>query len=195
MVSSIWFGRALDSIWRVKRLLLEAWMLPAGTLIPQTHSLHEKLIWTRMACNGWTAMWWLFDMYCYWIVNITFKFLSKIPPLNQFTIRSAFAKAFPETVDEKFNEHWYLASFSILHTLNIVLISRSTWFNQTDVDALKGVGINTVRVPVRSRNFHLCDEGLQSSFAQLGFWIVEAIVDRTTEFYPRGGILQLVSTP
>ncbi len=27
---------------------------------------------------------------------------------------------------------------------------------------------------------------------KLGFWIVEPLVDRSTEFYPRGGIKQLV---
>jgi len=47
-----------------------------------------------------------------------------------------------------------------------------TWFTQDDVDDLVRSGINTVRVP-------------------LGYWIVEALVNRTTEFYPRGGILQL----
>ncbi|KAJ6581032.1 glycoside hydrolase family 5 protein [Mycena capillaripes] len=47
-----------------------------------------------------------------------------------------------------------------------------SWFNQTDVDALVAAGINTVRIP-------------------LGYWIVEALVDRTTEFYPRGGLAQL----
>ncbi|KAF8887331.1 glycoside hydrolase family 5 protein [Infundibulicybe gibba] len=48
----------------------------------------------------------------------------------------------------------------------------STWFNQADVDALVNVGINTVRIP-------------------LGYWLVEDLVDRTTEFYPRGGLDQL----
>ncbi|KDR80884.1 hypothetical protein GALMADRAFT_60653 [Galerina marginata CBS 339.88] len=47
-----------------------------------------------------------------------------------------------------------------------------TWFNQPDVDGLVAAGINTVRVP-------------------LGYWIVEPLVDRTTEFYPRGGISEL----
>ncbi len=32
-----------------------------------------------------------------------------------------------------------------------------------------------------------------SSTLQLGYWIVEALVDRQTEFYPRGGLSQLVS--
>ncbi|KAI0731016.1 glycoside hydrolase superfamily [Earliella scabrosa] len=48
----------------------------------------------------------------------------------------------------------------------------STWFNQKDVDALVEAGINTVRIP-------------------LGYWLVERLVDRRTEFYPRGGILHL----
>ncbi|KAJ7102987.1 glycoside hydrolase family 5 protein [Mycena crocata] len=48
----------------------------------------------------------------------------------------------------------------------------SSWFNQRDVDALVDAGINTVRIP-------------------LGYWIVEPLVDRRTEFYPRGGLGQL----
>ncbi|PBK99889.1 glycoside hydrolase family 5 protein [Armillaria gallica] len=65
-----------------------------------------------------------------------------------------FARAYPNTVDEIFDKHW------------------SSWFNQTDVNALVEAGINTVRIP-------------------LGYWIVEALVDRKTEFYPRGGIHHL----
>ncbi|KAK6978151.1 glycoside hydrolase [Favolaschia claudopus] len=48
----------------------------------------------------------------------------------------------------------------------------TTWFNQADVDALVDAGINTVRIP-------------------LGYWIIEALVDRRTEFYPRGGLKHL----
>ncbi|KAH9978906.1 glycoside hydrolase family 5 protein [Lactifluus volemus] len=48
----------------------------------------------------------------------------------------------------------------------------STWFTQDDVNILKGAGINTVRIP-------------------LGYWIVEPLVNRTTESYPRGGIKYL----
>lgn len=66
----------------------------------------------------------------------------------------AFARAYPDTVDGIFDKHW------------------SSWFNQTDVNALVEAGINTVRIP-------------------LGYWIVEALVNRTTEFYPRGGIQHL----
>ncbi|KAF8909279.1 glycoside hydrolase family 5 protein [Gymnopilus junonius] len=47
-----------------------------------------------------------------------------------------------------------------------------SWFNQPDVDQLVNSGINTVRVP-------------------LGYWIVEPLVNRTSEFYPRGGIVEL----
>ncbi|KAG2072055.1 glycoside hydrolase family 5 protein [Suillus decipiens] len=47
-----------------------------------------------------------------------------------------------------------------------------TWFTQDDVSALKAAGINTVRVP-------------------LGYWIVEALVDRSHESYPRGGLKYL----
>jgi aryl-phospho-beta-D-glucosidase BglC (GH1 family) len=45
-------------------------------------------------------------------------------------IPSAFARAYPHTVDEKFAEHW------------------DTWFTKSHVDQLVEVGINTVRVPV-----------------------------------------------
>ncbi|EJF64330.1 glycoside hydrolase [Dichomitus squalens LYAD-421 SS1] len=47
-----------------------------------------------------------------------------------------------------------------------------TWFTQDDVNDLASNGINTVRVP-------------------LGYWIIESLVDRKTEFFPRGGIKQL----
>ncbi|KAJ7497937.1 glycoside hydrolase family 5 protein [Mycena galericulata] len=66
----------------------------------------------------------------------------------------AFAQAYPETVDKIFEGHW------------------SSWFNQTDVDALVAAGINTVRIP-------------------LGYWIVEPLVNRSSEHYPRGGLAQL----
>ena len=67
----------------------------------------------------------------------------------------ALNKAFPNTADALFKKHW------------------DTWFTQSDVDQLKALGINTVRIP-------------------LGFWIVEALVDRQTEFYAKGGLVQLV---
>ncbi|KAL1718108.1 glycoside hydrolase superfamily [Schizophyllum commune] len=66
----------------------------------------------------------------------------------------AFVKAYPDTADQIFNEHW------------------STWFSQDDVDELVRLGINTVRIP-------------------LGYWIIEDLVERETEFYPRGGLQQL----
>jgi len=66
----------------------------------------------------------------------------------------SFAKAYPDTVDEKFNQHW------------------TTWFTQDDVNTMVQYGINTVRIP-------------------LGYWVVEPLVNRTSEFYPRGGIKQL----
>ncbi|KII86046.1 glycoside hydrolase family 5 protein [Plicaturopsis crispa FD-325 SS-3] len=50
----------------------------------------------------------------------------------------------------------------------------STWFTQADVDALQAAGINTVRIP-------------------LGYWILEELVDRSSEYYPRGGISYLRS--
>ncbi|KAG1771068.1 glycoside hydrolase family 5 protein [Suillus placidus] len=64
---------------------------------------------------------------------------------------SSFAKAYPDTVDTTFAQHW------------------DTWFTQSDVNTLKAAGINTVRIP-------------------LGYWIVEDLVDRPYESYPRGGL-------
>ncbi|KLO13684.1 glycoside hydrolase [Schizopora paradoxa] len=47
-----------------------------------------------------------------------------------------------------------------------------SWFTQSDVDALQQLGLNTVRIP-------------------LGFWIVEPLVDSSSEFYAKGGIKEL----
>ncbi|TEB33243.1 glycoside hydrolase family 5 protein [Coprinellus micaceus] len=47
-----------------------------------------------------------------------------------------------------------------------------SWFAQNDVKQLVAVGINTVRIP-------------------LGYWIVEPLVDRKTEYYAKGGLLEL----
>ncbi|KAG1908090.1 glycoside hydrolase family 5 protein [Suillus fuscotomentosus] len=43
---------------------------------------------------------------------------------------SAFAQAYPDTVNATFAQHW------------------DTWFTQSDVDTLKAAGINTVRIPL-----------------------------------------------
>ncbi|KAI6117180.1 glycoside hydrolase family 5 protein [Pisolithus croceorrhizus] len=44
-----------------------------------------------------------------------------------------------------------------------------SWFTQSDLQDLKNAGINTLRIP-------------------LGYWIVEALVERPVENYPRGGL-------
>ncbi|TFK48455.1 glycoside hydrolase family 5 protein [Heliocybe sulcata] len=48
----------------------------------------------------------------------------------------------------------------------------STWFTEDHVQQLQADGINAVRIP-------------------LGYWIVEPLVNRSSEYYPRGGIKQL----
>jgi hypothetical protein len=53
--------------------------------------------------------------------------------------------------------------------------------------------MNTVRIPVSRPNFAFPEPSCQL-ILQLGYWIVEALVDRKTEFFPRGGLKQLVST-
>uniref|UniRef100_A0A0W0G5E0 Putative glycoside hydrolase family 5 protein n=1 Tax=Moniliophthora roreri TaxID=221103 RepID=A0A0W0G5E0_MONRR len=73
--------------------------------------------------------------------------------LNIFS-GSALAQAYPDTVDDMMAHHW------------------DTWFNQTDVEKLVELGLNTVRIP-------------------LGYWIIEDLVNRTSEFYPRGGLKAL----
>ncbi|CAE6412240.1 unnamed protein product [Rhizoctonia solani] len=45
----------------------------------------------------------------------------------------------------------------------------STWFTQQDVNDIAAAGLNTVRIP-------------------LGYWIIEDLVDRESEYYPRGGL-------
>ncbi|CUA70591.1 Glucan endo-1,6-beta-glucosidase B [Rhizoctonia solani] len=47
-----------------------------------------------------------------------------------------------------------------------------TWFTEKDVDTIAAAGLNTVRIP-------------------LGYWILESLVDRSTEYYPRGGMKHL----
>ncbi|CEL59108.1 putative glucan endo-1,6-beta-glucosidase B OS=Aspergillus oryzae (strain ATCC 42149 / RIB 40) GN=exgB PE=3 SV=1 [Rhizoctonia solani AG-1 IB] len=47
-----------------------------------------------------------------------------------------------------------------------------TWFTEKDADIIKNAGLNTIRIP-------------------LGYWIVESLVDRSTEYYPRGGLKYL----
>ncbi|KAK2467375.1 hypothetical protein APHAL10511_000610 [Amanita phalloides] len=60
-----------------------------------------------------------------------------------------------------------------LHSVIEAFCPRNTWFNNSDVQQLVSAGINTVRIP-------------------LGYWIVEPLVDRTTEYYVRGGFVQLI---
>ncbi|KAF8695642.1 Cellulase (glycosyl hydrolase family 5), partial [Rhizoctonia solani] len=48
----------------------------------------------------------------------------------------------------------------------------ATWFTEKDVDEIVAAGLNSVRIP-------------------LGYWIVEPLVERSTEFYPRGGMKYL----
>ncbi|EUC58893.1 glycoside hydrolase family 5 protein [Rhizoctonia solani AG-3 Rhs1AP] len=48
----------------------------------------------------------------------------------------------------------------------------ATWFTEKDVDDIVDAGLNTVRIP-------------------LGYWIVESLVDRSNEYYPRGGMKYL----
>ncbi|KEP48133.1 glycoside hydrolase family 5 protein [Rhizoctonia solani 123E] len=48
----------------------------------------------------------------------------------------------------------------------------TTWFTEQDVKNIVEAGLNSVRIP-------------------LGYWIVESLVDRSTEYYPRGGMKYL----
>ncbi|KAG6909385.1 hypothetical protein DXG01_000828, partial [Tephrocybe rancida] len=81
-----------------------------------------------------------------------------------------FAKAYPDTVDQSFNKHWYIFRSRPANADSYFF--RNTWFSQSDVDQFVELGLNTVRIP-------------------LGYWIVEDLVDRKNEFYPRGGLAQL----
>ncbi|CAE6429665.1 unnamed protein product [Rhizoctonia solani] len=57
-------------------------------------------------------------------------------------------------------------------TKSLQSTGEATWFTEKDVDAIVAAGLNTVRIPV-------------------GYWIVESLVDRSTEYYPRGGMKYL----
>ena len=48
----------------------------------------------------------------------------------------------------------------------------ASWVSREDLSTLKGYGINTVRIPV-------------------GFWIKEDLVDRSSEYFPKGGLEHL----
>ncbi|KAH9166732.1 family 5 hypothetical beta glucosidase from glycoside dehydrogenase [Lactarius sanguifluus] len=88
----------------------------------------------------------------------------------------ALVAADPDNADKKFAGHWYrcfLVGFSATELMTSS--SRATWFTKDDVNTLKAAGINTIRVP-------------------LGYWIVEALVNRATEYYPRGGMKFLVGS-
>jgi hypothetical protein len=80
-----------------------------------------------------------------------------------------------------------------MRVTRLTILIRNTWFSQSDVDELVSVGMNTVRIPVSRPNFAFPEPSCQL-ILQLGYWIVEALVDRKTEFFPRGGLKQLVST-
>ncbi|KAF9779204.1 glycoside hydrolase family 5 protein [Thelephora terrestris] len=73
----------------------------------------------------------------------------------QDCIASEFAltQANPNTADQIFDKHW------------------RTWFTEADVQRLKELGINTVRIP-------------------LGYWLVEPLVE-PGEYYPKGGMRRL----
>ena len=82
-----------------------------------------------------------------------------------------------------------------LHVLDLCSDAgrRSTWFTQDDVNQMVSAGINTVRIPVSVIGSQPATITPLTPSRQLGYWIVEPLVDRTVEFYPRGGIKQLVS--
>lgn len=65
----------------------------------------------------------------------------------------ALTQKYPNTADQIFDKHW------------------RTWFTRADVQRLKDLGINTVRVP-------------------LGYWLVEPLVEEG-EYYPKGGMHRL----
>jgi len=65
----------------------------------------------------------------------------------------ALTQKYPNTADEIFDKHW------------------QSWFTHADVQRLKDLGINTVRIP-------------------LGYWLVEPLVEEG-EYYPKGGMLRL----
>ena len=87
---------------------------------------------------------------------------------------SELTKANPNTADQIFDKHW------------------QSWFTQADVQRLKGLGINTVRVPVSLVSLETARIPVLTIWTpKLGYWLVEPLVEEG-EFYPKGGMRRLV---
>ena len=87
---------------------------------------------------------------------------------------SELAKANPNNAQQIFEPHW------------------QSWFTQADVQRLKELGMNTVRVPVSSAFLEVSRTPvLITCVPKLGYWIVEPLVE-AGEYYPTGGFRHLV---
>ena len=78
----------------------------------------------------------------------------------------------------------------------LVLEYWDTWFTKDHINQPKEVlGINTIQSLVCMQlNFIMFYFIEESCIVQLGYWIIEALVARLAEAYPRGGLAYLVST-
>ena len=101
-------------------------------------------------------------------------------------------EADPTTANAQFAKHWCVICTSMIDR-SIDVMSRASWFTQDDVNQIVEYGLNTVRVPVSIRPRLSRAIPPSDIRNQLGYWIVEQLVNRETEYYPVGGIVYLVS--
>ena len=93
-------------------------------------------------------------------------------------------------------------------TIGKILLPRSVWNSHTQLLSGKPGSLKNTLTNLRERvsirfAFLYVDSppscyyriSINGTMVQLGYWIVERLVDRSTEFYPRGGMSQLVSFP
>lgn len=145
--------------------MIEGWLLNLGWCLKVYSSvslyplIYSRACSSRMAWYGRARLWRLFSMY-------SLRIVSPYPDIwilrSNISI-SAYAQAYPDTVDATFANHWLVASHIFFNfQLTWHVNYRTTWFTQEDVDTLSAAGINTVRIPVC-----VCLSSLKSGYSHL----------------------------
>ena len=88
-----------------------------------------------------------------------------------------------------------LFSRSVCNGLTQLLLGKPGLLKNTSTNLCARVSIRSASLYVDSSPSCYHPTRINDTLLQLGYWIVEALVNRATEFYPKGGILQLVSFP
>ncbi|KAG6877541.1 hypothetical protein C0993_006234 [Termitomyces sp. T159_Od127] len=86
---------------------------------------------------------------------------------------SAFAKAYPDTVDEKFKKHW------------------ESWFSQDDVDQFVELGLNVVRIPVRDISLCPIDSETKIIIHSLVIGLLKTLLIVQQNIFPKVDLLSL----